>query len=415
MKTFGLSFYLKKEKVRKDGTAPIYARITIDRKRAEFAIKRYINPNEWDENTGGTTGRRTEARELNAYMKAIQTRLYQHHRELLDRKEVCSALALKNALLGISDRGKTLLEALDYHIGRMEDLRGIEFAPNTLTKVHTTRKHIRAFLRYQYQREDIELQRLAHRFISDFDHYLRSHCNIGHNTTVKYISIFRKFINRSIELGWLDKDPFVRYKGRPKIVDREYLTEAELQSIVLRKFDFERLDLVRDLFVFACYTGLAYIDVSKLTADHISRGVQGERWIRLNRTKTKAPSMIPLLPPALAILEKYSEDPEAQAKGRLLPVKSNQKMNAYLKEIADLCSIRKKLTFHVARHTFATTVTLSNGVPIESVSAMLGHRSIKSTQHYAKIVQRKVGEDMQALKGKLFGENEEPKQFRKLS
>ncbi len=218
---------------------------------------------------------------------------------------------------------------------------------------------------------------------------------------VKYVSLFRKTIRMAIKNGWLDKDPFANYEGRLRVVDREYLSKDELEILMHKPISHERIETVRDIFVFACYTGLAYVDVAKLKEEHLVRDVEGNYWIRINRTKTDTASMIPILPQAWEIIQKYANSPDRKIKEVLLPVRSNQKTNAYLKEVADICGITKTLTFHMARHTFATTVTLSNGVPIESVSAMLGHRNIKTTQHYAKIVQSKVGEDMKALKEKL--------------
>lgn len=179
------------------------------------------------------------------------------------------------------------------------------------------------------------------------------------------------------------------------------MSAEELEAIENKEFKIARLAEIRDIFVFSCYTGLAYADVWKLTPEQITIGIDGEKWIHTYRTKTKVRSNVPLLPNAIEILEKYKKHPECVYSGRLLPVRSNQKMNAYLKEVADLCGINKELTFHIARHTFATTVTLTNNVPIESVSSMLGHKSIKTTQIYAKVVEKKVGADMQTLKAKM--------------
>jgi site-specific recombinase XerD len=201
--------------------------------------------------------------------------------------------------------------------------------------------------------------------------------------------------------GWLTKDPFANYKSKVKEVTREFLTELEIQSLMEKEFVSERLELVRDIFVFSCFTGLAYIDVKQLSNDNIVLGIDGDKWINKNRQKTDTNSKIPLLPTAQYILDKYVNHPVCKNEEKLLPIFSNQKMNAYLKEIATVCGINKELTFHIARHTFATTVTLSNGVPIETVSKMLGHTNLKTTQHYAKILDKKISEDMQILKAKF--------------
>jgi integrase len=217
---------------------------------------------------------------------------------------------------------------------------------------------------------------------------------------MKYLANFKKVVLLCIKNGWLERDPFAGFKFTKKEVERPYLTAVELQEMASKEFKAERLTLVRDIFLFCCYTGLAYVDVKKLKRTEIGVGVDGERWIFTKRQKTDTASRIPLLPTSLRLLEKYKHHPQCE-NGRLLPVLSNQKMNAYLKEIADACGIDKTLTFHVARHTFATTVTLSNGVPIETVSKMLGHTNIRTTQHYAKVLDIKVSEDMKALREKL--------------
>jgi site-specific recombinase XerD len=201
---------------------------------------------------------------------------------------------------------------------------------------------------------------------------------------------------------WLEKDPFVKYDGKMKEVETEFLTEEEIQSIYTKSFRTTRLELVRDIFIFCCFTGLAYVDVKGLKHDHIGIGIDGQKWIFKNRQKTDTKSKIPLLPIAEEIIKKYSNDPKCLNEDRVLPVLSNQKMNGYLKEIGDLCQIPKEITFHMARHTFATSVTLSNGVPIESVSKMLGHKNIQTTQHYARVLDKKVSEDMHILKQKFI-------------
>ena len=224
-------------------------------------------------------------------------------------------------------------------------------------------------------------------------------CN--HNSTQKYIRNFRKIINNAIKNDWLDKDPFKAYRVKLKDTKRVFLTKEELTALEEEQFAIDRLDQVRDVFVFCCYTGLSYVDVEKLTPKGIVKGHDGEYWINVDRTKTGSPSSVPILPKAFKIIEKYKNDPRMINGGRLLPVISNQRINAYLKELASLTGIEKKLTFHAARHTFATTVTLSNGIPIETVSAMLGHKNFRTTQIYAKVVQEKISRDMRKLREKL--------------
>jgi len=260
-------------------------------------------------------------------------------------------------------------------------------------------------MKHTYNVSDYRLNKINHKFITDFEFYLKSERECAHNSTIKYIKNFKKIVRIAIANDWIVKDPFLNYKVQLKEVKREFLSEEEMQTMLEKDLHTHRLELVRDIFIFCCYTGLAYSDVKKLSKDSIVIGIDGEKWIKTNRTKTGTRISIPLLPPALKILKKYENSPLSVSKGVLLPVLSNQKSNAYLKEIADLCGIKKNLMTHLARHTFATTVTLSNGVGIESVSKMLGHTSIKTTQHYAKILDSKVSDDMAILKQKFINQS----------
>lgn len=231
---------------------------------------------------------------------------------------------------------------------------------------------------------------------------MRSVRNCANNTAVKYIKNFSKIIKICLANDWLEKNPFANYKSKIREVERVYLTETEIQDIIEKDLENKRLSLVRDIFLFSCFTGLAYIDVKNLTKSHISLGIDGEKWIFTHRQKTESASKIPILPVTQMIIDKYENHSQCVNGDKLLPILSNQKMNAYLKEIAGICKIDKELTFHIARHTFATTVTLTNGVPIESVSKMLGHKNLRTTQHYAKVLDRKVSDDMKVLKSKFL-------------
>ena len=242
---------------------------------------------------------------------------------------------------------------------------------------------------------------MDHQFITGLEYYLKTTRKCAHNSAIKYITNFKKIIRIAHANDWIDKDPFLHWKGKLKIVEREFLTEEEIQKIIELELKMERLDQVRDIFIFCCFTGLAYADVKKLNRGDISVGADGEEWVKTKRSKTDTRSNIPILPIAKVIIEKYKDNELLKEKDLVLPVLSNQKMNAYIKEIATLAGITKNLTFHLARHTFATTVTLTNGVPIESVSKMLGHTNLKTTQHYAKILDMKVSKDMAILRSKF--------------
>lgn len=285
------------------------------------------------------------------------------------------------------------------HNNRMSKLVGKDYSFRTLQRYRTTQKHLSAFIGSSYKRKDYPVKDIDTQFINAFIYYLKTELNHTHNSALKYLSYLKKIVRIAFANGWMEKDPFYNFKLKTESIDREFLTKEEIIKIMEKEFSTPRIENVRDVFFFSCNTGLAYSDVEKLTADNIVKGIDGSLWIKIKRTKTKSLSSIPLLPIAQKLIEKYKD--VENPKGTLLPVYSNQRMNSYLKEIAERCEIKKNLTFHMARHTFATNVTLTNGIPIESVSKMLGHRSLKTTQHYAKILDEKLSEDMNSLKERI--------------
>jgi len=289
------------------------------------------------------------------------------------------------------------VEVFDYHNKKMEAQVGKEYSKGTLVKYKTCLKVLKEFMSHQYKRSDFALQELNLAFVTEFDFYLRTVKDCCNNTTVKYVKNFKKVINQARALEWIKHDPFANYKVKIDIVDREVLTQSEIDKLLNKTFSIERLNQIKDIFLFCCYTGLAYSDVSKLSKDNIFIGIDGNNWILINRTKTNVQSKVPVLPIAQTILDRYKDNPECSKRKVLLPVPSNQKYNAYLKEIADCTGITKNLTTHIARHTFATTVTLNNRVPIESVAKMLGHRTIKTTEHYSRVLDVKIADDMSGL------------------
>ena len=403
MKTnFSLLFYLKKPKNHQNGTVPIYLRITVNGKRAETTTNRECKPDQWNSIAGRFKGTKEEIKSFNAYLDNLQAQVYAAHGQLTEAGSIITAESLKNKLLGRSEKSRMLIDIFKQHNKRMAALIGNGYAAGTLTCFETTLKHTQGLLAWKYQLSDIDIKKIDHDFITSYEFYLRSEKKCGNNSAVKYIKNFKKIIRVCLASGWLTHDPFVNYKANMKIVDRVFLNKEELQAMGDKTFSTQRLNQVRDIFLFSCFTGLAYADVYKLKKTEIIKGIDGEMWIYTKRKKTDTPSHIPLLPSALSLLNKYTDHPVCSNSGKALPVSTNQKMNAYLKEIADVCGINKELTYHIARHTFATTVTLSNGVPIETVSKMLGHTNIKTTQHYAKILDLKVSQDMGILKKKML-------------
>lgn len=402
MKTkVSILFYAKRAKASVNGLVPIYTRITVNGQRIELSTNRFVEISKWSTEAGKMKGSSAEARSINTHLDLFRIKIIDVQMELIHKNINITSEALKSRLLGIHERQRTLIPIFKDHNNKIKELVGREYASGTLERYNTSLKHTTEFLEWKYKISDIEISKIDHAFITEYEFYLRSVRNCANNTAVKYIKNFSKIIKICLANHWIDRNPFSNYKSKVKEVERVYLSEGEIQNIINKDFQTERLSLVRDIFLFSCFTGLAYVDVKNLTKSHISIGIDGEKWIFTHRQKTETASKIPILPLTQMIIDKYEHHPECNNQNKLLPILSNQKMNAYLKEIAGVCEIEKELTFHIARHTFATTVTLTNGVPIESVSKMLGHKNLRTTQHYAKVLDKKVSEDMKILRDKF--------------
>jgi site-specific recombinase XerD len=402
MKTkVSILFYAKRAKASVNGLVPIYTRITINGKRIELSTNRFVEISKWSSEAGKMKGTSEEARSINSHLDMLRIQIIDEQMELIHQKIPVTTESLKNKILGVEERQRMLVPIFQDHNNKIKELIGKQYAPGTLERYTTSLKHTVEFLEWKYKVSDIEINKIDHAFITEYEFFLRSVRNCANNTAVKYLKNFNKIIKICLANDWLEKNPFSNYKSKINEVERVYLSEGEIQSIINKDFKTDRLSLVRDIFLFSCFTGLAYIDVKNLTKSHICIGIDGEKWIFTHRQKTETASKIPILPVTQMIIDKYENHPQSCNQDKLLPVLSNQKMNAYLKEIAAVCEIEKELTFHIARHTFATTVTLTNGVPIESVSKMLGHKNIRTTQHYAKVIDKKVGEDMSILRDKF--------------
>ncbi len=394
-------FYAKRSKANVNGLVPIYTRITVNGKRLELSTGRFIEISKWSVVANKMKGSSEEARSINNHLDLLKIQIIDAQMELIHKKTPVTAESLKMKILGVDERTRMLIPIFEDHNKKMKELVGKEFAPGTLERYVTSLRHTKDFLRWKYKTDDIDITKIDHTFIMDYEFWLRSVKNCANNTAVKYVKNFHKVINICLANGWLDKNPFLNYKSKVKEIERVFLAEGEVQAMLNKEFKTDRLNLVKDIFLFSCFTGLAYVDVKNLTKSHISIGIDGEKWIFTHRKKTEVASKIPVLPVAQMIIDKYKNHPECINKDKLLPILTNQKMNAYLKEIADICEIEKDLTFHIARHTFATTITLTNGVPIESVSKMLGYKNLKTTQHYAKVLDKKISDDMKILKEKF--------------
>jgi integrase len=400
--TFGIRFIVRKDKMI-DGIVPVYVSVTVNGKRVELSLKHSILLEDWNSKKGLGKGNHPDVINLNQYLLQVKSRFVECYRALQLQGKVITAELVKNEFIGVSEERPTLLKLVDYH---NQNMHGV-LAPGTLKNYYTTEKYLKLYLRKRYKVEDYALAELSYQFITDFEQFLRSyepldhHKPIGNNGVMKHLERLRKIVTMGARMEWLEKDPFTYYQLKFHKTTREYLSAEELERIEQKAFSIPRLQFVRDLFVFSCYTGLAYIDAVQLKPENISIGMDGKNWISISRQKTRQPFRIPILPKAQEVLNTYKGHPRVLNAGRVFPNITNQKLNSYLKEIADLCGIQKPLTFHIARHTFATTVTLTNGVPLETVSKLLGHSSIQMTQVYAKIVEQKVSQDMSNLRSTL--------------
>ncbi|MFT7350106.1 MAG: integrase [Candidatus Paceibacteria bacterium] len=396
--TFSVIFFTRKSRSTSNKLS-IYVRITVTGQRSEISLKRTILFKDWDSSKNRGRGSSYKIRVLNTYLDQVYSRLLDCHNQLLEESKIITATAIKVRYLGEDDTHKTLNDLTTYHNDHM--LTVLKYG--TMKNYYTTEKYLQKFLSLELKASDIYLKQLNYRFICDFEHYLRNFKNtkkqlmMTNNGVMKHLERFKKIINLAIKLEWMNKNPFQQFQLKFDKYDREYLTERELHVLENIHYANERLEKVKDCFIFSCYTGLSFIDVKGLTKKQITLGIDNSYWIFTKREKTDETVKVPILPKAMEILEKYKTNVETDFNEALLPLSSNQKTNSYLKEIAKDCGIEKNLTFHVARHTFATSVMLSNGVPIETVSKLLGHTKLSTTQIYARVVETKISEDISNL------------------
>lgn len=400
--TFSLLFILDPKKAKND-EAIIYVRITVNKRRAVISTKRKIPVDHWDNVRKKVRGNSAAAKSINEYLDLVTSQIYQCYQKLAFNGNFVTAQRVKAKYLGQDKDSKTLIEIIDYHAKKI----GNSLAPGTVRNFSISSEYVKKFLVQERKTSNVFLSELDYKFLCDFEKFLVEYYPKGHpramshNTVMKHIQRLRKIVTLAYNMEWTDRDPFRRWKNTFERKEREFLSANELSNLENYNFPVDRLDRVRDLFVFSCYTGISYVDIMNLTLNNISMGIDGNNWIISKRQKTDIPIKIPLLDPARELIKKYGNHPVTIVSGTLLPVITNEKLNVYLKEVALICGIKKNLTFHMARHTFATTVTLSNGVPIETVSKMLGHTKISTTQIYARVLENKISEDMNLLMEKL--------------
>lgn len=405
--TMNILFFILKTKLLKNGEAPILMRITIDGHYEEVRIQRSVPPKLWDSSKGCSKGKDRAGKEINNYIAELSALTLQKHKELMLEQALITPKLLLKRVFGKDTEMRTLLGTMREEIEKMKKAVNIDYAPVTINRYINVMKKLEKAIPAFYEKEDITFYELNSDFIAAFDLHLKTEAGLCRNTIVRYMKCFKRITNMALAKEWMRKNPFYGYKMQQDETDPVFLTYQELKTILEKNFSVPRLALVRDIFVFASFTGLAFADVSTLTKDNLVQDNNGDWWIRKGRVKLEhrrrasSISNIPLLPVPLSILKKYEDNPVCLKKNLCLPVICNQRMNSYLKEIADLCGIKKNLTTHTARHTFATTITLANNVPLQDVSAMLGHASTRMTQHYARVLNPNLKEAMNNVRNML--------------
>lgn len=392
--TLSVLFIIKKSKLLKNGEAPICMRITVNKRVAEVMIKRSIPVDLWNQKKECSKGKDRVATELNHYINTVRAKILQIHRELEIDNKTITADIIKDCFYGRDKVQRSLLEVYAEHNEKCRALIGKEYTESTVTKFDTSINRLKEYIRSRYHRDDMMLAELDGQFIRDFDFWLKTDKHCQNNSALKYLKNLKKVVRIALANGWIKKDPFYGIRFKQEEVNVEFLSREELDILMNKEFAIKRLEQVRDIFVFCCFTALAFVDVQQLSREHLIKDNNGALWIRKARQKTNQMCNIPVLSIPQRILGKYEDNAECIKKGVLLPVISNQRMNAYLKEIADLCGIAKRLTTHVARHTAATVVFLANDVSMENVSKILGHSNIRMTQHYAKVLDSSIMREM---------------------
>jgi integrase len=377
--------FIRKYRLTKDGKAPLLMRLTVNGRRWDSALKVAINPYEWDPIKEKATGDDSFSNLVNETIESAKFRIHKIKLSMEDEGKTITLAGIKNKYLNRDKNQRTILSLFQKHNVECEMKVGVQITNSTYVRYKTCYKHVKEFLKKEYKVEDLPVSEINRRLYDRFEYYLKKDKKCAHNTTIKYIRNFNKIVRIAVEQGWLTKTPYREIGYRLEEIDKDYLTQEELTSIIKKDISIKRLDIVRDLFVFCCHTGLAFSDIKELTDDNIEIGVDKNKWIIKKRKKTNIVSKIPLLDAPSNIIKKYKDYPRTANQTTLLPVPSNQKMNAYLKEIGDITKINKVLTTHTARRTFATTIMLHNGVSMEAVSKMLGHTSLFMTRKYAKV------------------------------
>ncbi|MBQ4279308.1 MAG: site-specific integrase [Rikenellaceae bacterium] len=396
-KTFSVVFFCKKTKVTRKGVAPIYARITANGHSTEIYTQCQIEPEKWNQRLERSLFKDKVATQINEIVASYRANILAAYDQLIRENKEPTCFAVKERLLRPDANSRPFLAELAKYCDKRQKEVGVRLTQLTANKYHRLLRYLREYTQAQYGKDDLPLELVDYEYIDGFNTFLQTAHNCNNNGAVNLLCCLKNFILYAIRNEWIDKNPFRYYKMK---IDRTNvktpLTKAELDLLIRKQMPNDRLDRIRDVFVFCCLTGLAFTDADHLRREHLSTDENGTVWIHKPREKTAVMSRIPLLPHPIALLRKYERDPELQAKSKLLPVPTNQRMNSYLKELTAICNIDKNLTTHVARHTFAC-LAIEYGMPIDIIAKILGHTNVNMTRHYAKVSEANISREMQKI------------------
>lgn len=400
-KTFSVVFFCKKTKVTRKGVAPIYVRITANGQSTEIYTQCQVEPKKWNQRLERIPFRDKVSMRINQIVASYRANILAAYDQLIRENKESTCFAVKERLFRPDADSRPFLTELAKYCDKRQKEVGVRITQLTANKYHRLLRYLREYTRVQYEKDDLPLSLVDYEYIDGFNTFLQTAHNCNNNGAVNLLCCLKNFILYAIRNEWIEKNPFRYYKMKiDKTNVKTPLTKSELDLLIRKQMPNDRLDRIRDVFVFCCFTGLAFTDADHLRREHLSTDEQGTQWIHKPREKTAVMSRIPLLPYPIKLLDKYANDPELQVKGKLLPVPSNQKMNSYLKEIAAICNIGKKLTTHTARHTFAC-LAIEYGMPIDIIAKILGHTNVNMTRHYAKVSEANISREMQKIRNIL--------------
>lgn len=415
MNTYKTLFFIRREKQNPDThKCPIYLRITIDT-RTELSLNLEVDPTRWENRKQRVKGSTPESKSLNESLTDIEVKLRNTYNEMSRLGESITAKSLKERFLGKAEPQKTVRYLFDFYLQQIRSRTGSEFSNATLKKYQYCYNHLMNFIWKSQNAPDISLTGINYQFIKEFREYLREESTFTgidgniivkkaneHNSTLKYLKMFKTVIKEGLNCGWITLDPFASFKDKFKDVEQVFLYTDELKRIIETDIQSERLSPIKDIFLFACFTGFAYTDCKKLKQQDLFTDMKGRKWVTIYRTKSRTPCRVPLLPFAEQIIRKYEQHPICLKDGVLLPIPSNQQYNKYLKEVAELSGISKNLATHAGRRTFAS-VAINHGVPAETIILIIGHKNFKHLHLYARVDEDKIVYDLEEMK-KAFGD-----------